>query len=223
MTALCTLENCALCVPEKGILDVYWNYKAQDIFLPYSQSSLVQISIPALIILGLMNSDADKDVVTVSREVITPLLAKIVSAVATNKSSQPIMLNYIAVSLLELLKGARGLALNERIAKMFFENEFQSFLTKILKADTDDSKLETIELLWTLATHDSTKELLYNSPEVLEELRLRSDHFSAAKCALLRIKGWNLLEGNNTVIFISCSYLGVSGSSQVKCLVISIS
>jgi len=147
-----------------------------------------------------MNSDADSDVVCVSKEAIAPLFTKIITAVATstNKSSQPIMLNYIAVSLLELLKGARGLALNETIAKMFFENEFQSSLIKLLKAGADDDKLETIKLLWTLATHDSTKELLCDSPEVLEELRLKSDYFPAARCALLRIEGWKQLEGNGS-------------------------
>ena len=199
---MCTLENCALCESARGILDVYWKYRAQDILLSYSQSSLVQVSIPALIILGLMNSDADKDVVCVSREAIAPLLAKIVTAAAAvaavSKSPQPIMLNYIAVSLLELLKGARGLALNETIAKIFIENEVLSSLTKLLKADSEDDKLETLEILWTLATHDSNKELLCNNREVLEELRLRSDNFPAARCALLRIEGWNPLKGNSS-------------------------
>ena len=180
---------------------MYWKYKAQQIFLSYSKSSLVQVSIPALIVLGVMNSDAEKDVVCISKDAVVPLLAKIIAAVS-NKSTQPIMLNYIAVSLLELLKGARGLALNGTIAEMFCENEFLLSLTELIKTGGDDDQLCAIELLWTLVTLNRTKELLHKKTEVLDVLRIKSDKFPAAKCALIKIEGWNHLEGTYYLFYV---------------------
>lgn len=163
----------------------------------------LQIRIPAIIILGMLNLHVDKGVIDITKDMILPFLYKIVTA--TKECSSTIKLDYISVSLLELLRAVNGLALNEKVVEVFLENNILLSLLKLLKeSDNDDDKLEVIDVLWTLATHSIAKELLCTNSEVVEKLKSLSDFIPAAKCVLQKVEGWNHIEGKQTTYIVEC-------------------
>lgn len=161
--------------------------------LRYTQFPCLQISIPATIILGMLNLHVDESVADITKEVISSFLLKIVTA--AKESTTAIKLDYVAVSLLELLKGANGLALSNKNAEIFVESDILSSLLRFLRENDSDDKLGVLDLLWTLATHSVTRELLRVNSELIEEVKSLSDVIPAAKCASQKIEGWNQLEG----------------------------
>ena len=192
-----TSENCG------RILDLYWQTKADKTLLRYTQFPHLQIHIPAIIILGMLNLHVDNGVIDITTEAISSYLHKIATAAKEHNST--ISLVYISVSLLELLRGANGLALNDKAVNIFVENNILSSLLMLLKeSNNDDDKLGVLDLLWTLATHSIVRELLCANPEVLEELRSLSDTIPTAKCALQKVEGWNQIEGKLSYIFYMC-------------------
>ena len=192
VTALCILENCTMHTSEncRRIMDLYWQTKLHKALLHYTQFPCLQICIPANIILGMLNVHIDKGIIDITEEALTAFLLKITTA--TKECTSTIKLNYIAVSLLELLRGANGLALNDKIVQVFLDTNVLLSLLKLLKgSDNDDEKLGTLDLLWTLATHPSARELLRANSEILGELQSLSYVVPAAKCALQKVKGWD--------------------------------
>ena len=183
-----TSENCG------RILDLYWQIKAHKTLLRYTQFPHLQICIPAIIILGMLNLHVDNGVIDITDEAISSYLHKI--TIAAKECNSIIRLDYISVSLLELLRGANGLALNDKTVNVFVENNILSSLLKLLKeSNNDEDKLGVLDLLWILATHTIVRELLCADPQVLEELRALSDTIPIAKCALWKVEGWNQIEG----------------------------
>jgi len=183
-------ENC------RRILDLCWQTKAHEILFRYTQFPCLRVSIPAIIIIGMLNLHVNDGVVHITKEVIYPFLLEIVTA--AKECTSTIKLGYISVSLLELLKGANGLALNNKTVEVFLENNILSSLLKLLKENDYDDKSQILDLLWTLATHSIGRELLCANTEVLKELKSLSDVIPAAKCALQKVEGWNQLEGKLT-------------------------
>ena len=205
MTTLCILENCTMHTSDNcgRILDLYWQTKMHKTLLRYTQFPHLQICIPTIIILGMLNLHVDNGVINITKEAISSYLHKIVTA--AKECSSAISLDYIAVSLLELLKGANGLALNDKTVEIFVDNNILCSLLKFLKeSDNDDDKLGVLDLLWTLATHSIVRELLCADSEVLEELRSLSDVIPAAKCALQKIEGWDQIESKLPCISCIC-------------------
>ena len=196
VTALCVLENCSVSTSENcgRILDLFWQNKAHKTLLRYTLFPHLQISIPAVIILGMLNLHIDNGVIEISKEVASSYLHKIATAIKECNST--VSLGYISVSLLELLKGANGLALNDKTSKAFIENNMLLSLLKLLKeSENDDDKLEILDLLWTLATLPTIRELLCTNSEVLEELRPLSDAIPDAKYTLQKIGSGNPIKG----------------------------
>lgn len=175
-------------------MDLYWQTKFHKTLLQYTQFPCLQICIPASIILGMLNVHIDKGVVDITEEALSAFLLKITTA--TKECTSTIKLNYISVSLLELLRGVNGLALNDKIIEVFLDTNVLLIFFKLLKGnDNDDDKLGAVELLWTLATHPSVRELLRANSEILKELQSLSYVIPAAKCALQKVKGWDQIEG----------------------------
>lgn len=183
-----TSENCG------RILDLCWQNKVHKTLLRYTQFPHLQIYIPAIIILGMLNLHVDNGVIDITKEAISSYLHKI--ACAAKEGSSTVSLDYISVSLLELLRGANGLALNDKNVNIFVENNILSSLLKLLKeSNNDEDKLGVLDLLWTLATHSIVRELLCSDPEIPEKLKSLSDTIPTAKCALQKVEGWNQIEG----------------------------
>lgn len=196
VTALCILENCTMHTSENcgRVMDLYCQTKVHKTLLRYTQFPCLQICIPATIILGVLNLHVDKGVIDITKNVISTFLLKITTAI--KECSSTVKLNYISVSLLELIRGANGLALNEKIIEVFLENDILLALLKLLKeSDNDDDKLGALDLLWTLTMHSISRELLCTHSEILEELKSLSDVIPAAKYALQKVEGWNQIEG----------------------------
>ena len=196
VTALCILENCTMHTSENcgRIVDLYWQTKLHKALLHYTQFPHLQICIPATIILGMLNVHVDKGVIDITEEALSALLLKI--STATKECTSTIKLEYISVSLFKLLRGANGLALNDKIIEPFLDNDILLSLLKLLRAsDNDNDKLGALDLLWTLATHSRARELLQANSEILEELQSLSDVIPAAKCVLQKVEGWDEIEG----------------------------
>ena len=185
---MCSSENCG------RILDLYWYKKAHKTLLRYAQFPHLQISIPVVIILGMLNLHIDNGIIEISKEVVLSYFHKIATAIKECNST--VSLGYISVSLLELLKGAQGLTLNDKTSKIFMENNILLSLLKLLKeSKNDDDKLGILDLLWTLATHSTVRELLCTNSQLLEELKPLADANPAAKYTLQKIESWNPMEG----------------------------
>lgn len=192
VSALCTLENCAQ-VP--NLVELLWELQPDQIISPYIVSALLQVRIPALIVLGLLSINADKGIVTLNEEISAVFSKKIVDAVKDISLSTEI--GYIKVTAEELIKSANGFALDEMNAMHFLKNNIHLSLLAYFKGSNinDELSLIVMKFLWTLTTHPTVQRKLVEELEIVQEITSLADTMPAAKCALLKIKGWNFLQG----------------------------
>ena len=192
VSALCILENAAQI---SGSTEIFWEMKTQDALLPYTRSPLLHVCVPALVLLGLLCLDVDCGIISLDKELIVLLSTQITSAL--HDISLCVDVGYVKMSASELLRAANGLALNKTNAMHFLESDILLSLIKFLKTSDIDSKLSAVEFIWTLATHFTVKEQLCTNPEIPKILNSLVDFIPTAKCALLKIQGWNEKEGNS--------------------------
>ena len=194
VSALCILENCAQ-IP--NLVEILWELQADEVLLSYVKIPLLQVSIPALVLLGFLNTNADKGSICLDDEVANVFSEKIINAVESTSLS--IEIGYMRITAEELIKGANGLALNEVNARHFLENGVLSSFVTYMKGSNTDNKLSMafLKFLWTLATHSSVRDQLL---DILQEVRSFFNSVSVAKHVLIKIKGWNFHEGTNTCV-----------------------
>lgn len=192
VSALAILENCAE-IP--SLVEILWELQADQVLLPYMSSPLLQVCIPALVLLGLLSVNADKGIVCLDEEIVVAFSDKISDAVKDTSLSTE--LGYMKIMAAGLLKGANGLALDVVNATNFLKNGILPSFLAYLKGSHVDSEVSVIimKCFWTFATHSTIKEQLLVEEEILQAMDVFADTIPAAKCALLKIKGWDLNEG----------------------------
>lgn len=192
VSALSTLENCAQ-VP--NLVELLWELRPDQIISPYIVSALLQVRILALTVLGLLSINADKGIVTLNEEISAVFSKKIIDAVKDISLSTEI--GYIKVTAEELIKSANGFALDEMNAMHFLKNNIHLSLLAYFKGSNinDELSLAVMKFLWTLTTHSTVQRKLVEELEIVQEITSLADTMPAAKCALLKIKGWNFLQG----------------------------
>ena len=196
VSALCILENAAQI---SGLTEIFWEMKAHDALLPYTRSPLLHVSVPALVLLGLLCLDADCGIICLDKELIVLLCTQITSALHDILLSVDV--GYVKMSASELLRAANGFAINKTNATHFIDSNILPSLIKFLKLSDIDGKWNAVEFIWTLATHFPIKEQLCTNPEIPKTLSSLVDFIPSAKCALLKIQGWNEKEGNSFIVY----------------------
>ena len=171
-----------------------------EVLLSYTKCPLQQVYIPAMMLTGLLSLDTKESNVSLNYELIVLLVATI--TIATTDTAMAAEAGYIKMTATELLRGTNGLALNERNAISLLENGVLSPLIEALLNGDVATRQSAVDLLWTLSLENTVREQLCVTPEVLQALEAITSFMPksksltlAAKCSLLRIKGWNQLEG----------------------------
>lgn len=192
VSAICILQNCSRV---SNLLEVLWELRADQVILPYISSNLLQVSVPALIFLGLLCINVSRGIVCLNEGIAMMMSKKIVDAVQDTSLSTKV--GYIGITAEELIEGTNGLALNETNAMNFIKNDMLlSFLTYFKGSNIDNSlSLIIVKFIWTLAIHSTLKEQLIANVEIVEEIKQLAGTMPAAKYALLKIKGWNVNQG----------------------------
>lgn len=193
VSALAMLENCAG-VP--SLVEILWELQADQVLLPYMSSPLLQVCIPALVLLGLLSLNADKGIVCLDEEIVAVFSEKISDALKDTSLSTE--LGYMTITADGLLKGANGLALDVANATNFLKNGILPSFLGYLKGSHVNSEMSAIimKFFWTLASHSTIREQLLGEAEILQAINVFEDTIPAAKYALLKTKGWDLSKGN---------------------------
>lgn len=187
------LENCAQAF-NSLVNAVFWKTRAHNVILHYTNCHMLQIFVPALVLLGLMCLDADHGIAFLEQEKVILLLAQISSALENTELS--VTLNYVKMSVSRLLKGSSGLATNEANALLFVNCGIIPVLIKALTVARDlDCQSAAAEFLWILTAYSFAIEHLSTDLEVSKALGSIETVIPAAKCALQKIQGWSEKEG----------------------------
>lgn len=200
VSAIAILENFAQ-IP--SLVEVLWELQSDQVLLPYTSSPLLQVCIPALVILGLLSVNADKAIIVLGEEIAVMFSKKIADAVTD--TSLFAELGYMKISAEGLVKGANGLALDVTNAANFLKNDILlSFLDYLTGSNVDiELSIAIMNCFWTLTNHSTIKKELLDEPEIFEAIIQHLENaIPAAKCVLLKCKGLN--EGN-----YSCTLLTI--------------
>ena len=168
--------------------------------LTYSVSALPHVNVPALIILGMMFLNGDCSVCSIDDQALSIFSTKLSEAATSTSLCTEV--GYIGLSASELVRGASGLALNETFAAGFMEREIVQALLNMLTKVTDEDQFHILMFIWSIATHSKLNNDLHQIPKLLDNLNFLSGHIPIAKCALLKIQGWNVKGGKVKIVLV---------------------
>ena len=196
-SALIILGNAA---KDQGVIQTLWDVDTIKVLLTHANSPIRHICISTLMLIGLLSLDVNEGSITIDGNHVSALHS-VLTDVASSETLDTVVGSF-SMSATELLRGINGLAFNRKNAVLLVESGILPLLTKILSVGNFCSKQHVAELLWTLALESNVKEQLRTSLVVQGALDTLSsgepvsESLSlAVKCALLKINGWNPLEG----------------------------
>lgn len=196
-SALAILGNAA---KDQSVIQILWDMDIIQILLTLVNRSVQHICIPTLMLIGLLSLDVNEGSITMDDSNISELHN--VLADAASSTTLTTVVGSFRMAATELLIGINGLAFNRKNAVLLMESGILPLLTKILSVGNAYDKQSVVELLWTLASDSNLKKQLSDSLAVQKALdSLSSDEPESGslsltvKCALLKINGWNHLEG----------------------------
>ena len=199
-SALAILGNAA---KDQSVIQILWDMDITQILLTLVNSSVQHICIPTLMLIGLLSLDVNEGSITMDDSNISELHN--VLADAASCATLTTVVGSFRMTATELIIGINGLAFNRKNAVLLIERGVLPLLTKILSVGNAHDKQSVVELLWTLAYDSNVKKQLSDSLAVQKALdSLSSDEPETpesgylsltVKCALLKINGWNHLEG----------------------------
>ena len=192
----------------QSIVQILWDMHIIEILLVHAKSPIKHICIPALVLIGLLSLDVDEGSASIDSSNALVLHSALNDAV--NSSSLTTEVGYFQMTATELLKGINGLAFNKRNAILLVESGILSHVMKMLTKGNDNDKQCGVEFLWTLASDTNIKEKLRTMSELQRAFDSLSSTTSSTgslsftvQSALLKINGWNQLEGMYSCMWCS--------------------
>ena len=196
-SALAILGNAA---KDQSVIQILWDMDITQILLTLVNHSVQHICIPTLMLIGLLSLDVNEGSITMDDSNISELHNVLTDAASSTTLTT--VVGSFRMAATELLIGINGLAFNRKNAVLLMESGILPLLTKILSVGNAYDKQSVVELLWTLASDSNLKKQLSDSLAVQKALDSLSSGEPESgslsltvKCALLKINGWNHLEG----------------------------
>lgn len=199
-SALAILGNAA---KDHSVIQILWDVDIIKVLLTHANSPLQHICISTLMLIGLLSLDVNEGSITINGSQVSALHSALTDA-ASSETLDAVVGSF-RMTATELLRGINGLAFNRKNAVLLMDSGILPLLTKILSVGSICGKQHVLELLWTLALESNVTEQLRTSSVVQKALDIlsssepRSESLSlTVKCAVLKINGWNPLEGRFT-------------------------